>query len=119
VKGKTFTPKDVMDYTKKREGRKIVIVSDTRPTKETINEAKDAQVLIHEATFLDKQKEKAIEALHTTALEAAEIAKKACAKKLILYHFSARNTSEEEILDEAKKIFTETIIPKELETITI
>jgi len=119
VNGKTFAPKDVMDYSKKREGRKIVIAADTRPVKETITEAKGAQLLVHEATFLDKQKDKAIEAMHSTALEAAEIAKKANVKKLALFHFSARNTSEEEIGSEAKKIFQNTIVPKELETIII
>jgi len=119
VGGKTFTQKDVMDYTKKREGRKIVFVSDTLPLKETITKAKGAALLIHEATFLDKQNEKAKEAMHSTALDAAEIAKKAKAKKLALFHFSARNTEPEEILAEAKKEFAQTTVPKELETIIV
>ena len=119
VNGKTFTQKDVMDYSKKREGRKIVIVADTRPTKETITQAKGAVLLVHEATFLEKQKDKATEALHTTAHEAAEIAKKAKVLKLVLTHFSARNTNEHEILAEAKNVFTNTVIPKELETLTL
>ena len=108
-----------MDYSKKRRGRKIAIVADTRPTNETIQAAKEADLLVHEATFLEKQKDKAIEALHTTAQEAATIAKKAKAKKLAQYHFSARNTSEEEILQEAKKIFENTTVPKEMETIIV
>jgi len=119
VKGKTFTQKNVMDYSKKREGRKIVIASDTLPTKETITEAKGAELLVHEATFLDKQKEKAGEAMHSTVLQAAEIAKKAHVKKLALFHFSARNTQEKEILEEAQKMFQNTIVPKELETIVL
>ncbi len=119
VNGKTYKPKDVMDYTKKREGRKIVFVSDTRPIPETIKEAKDAELLIHEATFLDSQKDKAIEAMHTTATEACEIAKKAKCKKLALFHFSARNNDENEILEEAKKTFTNTIVPKQFETIIV
>lgn len=119
VNGKIFTPKQVMDYSKSREGRKIVFVSDTLPIKETIKEAKDAEILIHEATFLDKQADKALEAMHTTALEAAEIAKKAKVKKLALFHFSARNTSEQEILEEAQKVFKETIVPKEMETVIL
>jgi len=119
VNGKTFTPKQVMDYSKKREGRKIVIVSDTRPIKEIIEESKNAELLVHEATFLDKQKENAIEAMHTTILEASETAKKAKAKKLALFHFSARNTNENEMLEEAKKEFENTIIPHDLETIII
>lgn len=119
INGKVFTQKDVMDYTKKREGRKIVIATDTIPVKETITEAKNADLLIHEATFLDKQKEKSIEAMHSTAKDASEIAKKANVKKLALFHFSARNTDEKEILQEALKIFKKTIVPKEMETIIL
>jgi len=119
VNGKTFEQKDVMNYKKGREGRKVVIVADTRPMKETILEAKNAELLIHEATFLDSQKDKAIEALHSTTTEAAEIAHKAKVKKLALFHFSARNTNEAEILSDAKKVFASTIVPKELETIIL
>jgi ribonuclease Z len=108
-----------MNYKKKREGRKIAIIADTLPLKQVIEESKKADLLIHEATFLDKQKEKANEAMHSTALDAAIIAKKAKVKKLALFHFSARNTNTEEILEEAKKQFSNTIIPNELETITI
>jgi ribonuclease Z len=104
VNGKTFVQKDVMDYSKKREGRKIVIVSDTIPTKETIAQSKGASLLVHEATFLDKQKDKAKEAMHSTALEAASVAKKAHVKKLALFHFSARNTESTEILAEATAV---------------
>ncbi len=119
VEGKTFTQKDVMDYSKKREGRKIVIAADTRPVKETIDAAKKAELLIHEAAFLETQKEKAIETKHTTAFEAGQIAKKAQVKKLVLFHFSARNSDEKEILQDAKRGFDNAIVAKELETITI
>jgi len=119
VNGKTFTQKDVMDYSKKRDGRKIAFISDTMPTKEISVQAKGAELLIHEATFVEEQKDKAIEAMHSTALDAAKTAKKAGAKKLALFHFSARNNEEEKILNEAKKEFENTIIPKEMETITI
>ncbi len=119
VNGKIFKPKDVMDYTKKREGRKIVFVSDTRPTSEAVKEAKGAELLVHEATFLDEQKEKAIEAMHTTVGEACEIAKKAGVKKLALFHFSARNNDDSIILAEAKKAFHNSIVPKQFETIIV
>jgi len=119
VNGKVFTQKDVMDYSKKRTGRKIAIVYDTRPSKEVVVAAKGADLLVHEATFLETQKEKATEAMHSTALEAAQVAKKAGVKKLILFHFSARNTDENAILAEAKKGFAETKLAKELETITL
>lgn len=119
VEGKIFTQKDVMDYSKKREGRKIVIAADTRPVKETIEAAKKAELLIHEAAFLETQKEKAIETLHSTALEAGQIAKKAQVKKLALFHFSARNSEEKEILNDAKKEFENIIVAKDFETIII
>ena len=119
VNGKTFSQKDVMDYSKSREGRKIVIVSDTRPVKDAIDAAKGANLLIHEATFLEEFKENAIEAMHSTALEAAIVAKKAKAKKLILFHFSARLTDDKQILDEAKREFANVSLAKEFEIIII
>lgn len=119
VNGKTFSQKDVMDYSRKRTGRKIALVSDTRPAKETVSNSKGADILIHESTFIEEQKGKAVESLHSTAAEAAQIAKKAGAKKLVLFHFSARNADEKKILEEAKKIFPETIAAKDLETISI
>jgi len=121
VNGKTFTQKDVMDYSKKREGRKILFVSDTRALKEKDfpKNAKGAELLIHESTFIETQKQNAIESLHSTAKEAAIVAKTLKAKKLALFHFSARNSNEEEILSEAKKEFCETIIAKEMETIIV
>ncbi|MGI6589061.1 MAG: ribonuclease Z [Candidatus Iainarchaeum sp.] len=119
VNGKTFTQKDVMNYKKGRKGRRIAIIADTLPLKQIVKEINQVDLLIHEATFLDKQKDKAIEAMHSTALDAATIAKKAKAKKLALFHFSARNNDTNEILQEAKKEFNNTIIPSELETITI
>ena len=94
-----------------------MVVVNLYPFEATV--AKGAELLVHEATFLEKQHDKALEALHSTAKEAAEIAKKAKVKKLALFHFSARNTDEKEILEEAKAEFVNTIIPQELETITV
>ncbi|MCX6801325.1 MAG: ribonuclease Z [Candidatus Diapherotrites archaeon] len=119
INGKTFSQKDVMDYSRKRSGRKIAIVSDTRPVKETVAQAKGADVLIHEATFIEEQKEKALESLHSTAFEAGEIAKKAKVKQLVLFHLSARNADEKKIFEDAKKAFGKTIVAKDLETISI
>jgi len=119
VKGKTITQKDVMNLKKARRGRKISVVSDTRPTNEAVKGAKDADVLVHEATFVEEHKQKAKERMHSTAMEAGEIASKAKAKMLILYHFSARRAPEKVILSEAKKKFKNTFILKELETISV
>ncbi len=116
---KTFTQKDVMDYSKGRKGRKIVYVSDTLPVKESIGNAKGANILIHEATFIEEQSERAKESMHSTAKQAAQIAKKAGVKKLILMHFSARKNEEETILKEAKKEFKETIAARDFDTILL
>lgn len=116
---KTFSQKDVMDYSKGREGRKILYVADTRPVDESVKQAKGADLLIHEATFTEQFKENALESKHSTAKEAAEIAKKAKVKKLGLFHFSARKVPEKEIIAEAKKEFKDVFAAKDLETIKL
>ena len=119
IKGKTITKKDVMDYSKKRVGRKIVVVTDTRPIKATITNSKDADLLIHETTFLDEHKDKAIEALHSTTTEVADLAKKAKVKKLVAVHFSARINDTKEISKQVKKIFPNIIVAKDFDEIKL
>ncbi|MFA5764079.1 MAG: ribonuclease Z [archaeon] len=119
VNGKKFTKKDVFNYSKNRVGRKIVIVSDTRPVPQTIAKAKDADLLIHESSFVEEFKDKAIASLHSTAKEAGEIAKKANVKKLVLYHFSARINDSKDFEKEAKKEFTNTSAANDLDIIEV
>jgi len=110
VKGKTYSKKDVMDYKKSRVGRKILFISDTRPTNETVKRAKDADLLIHESSFLAEHQQNAIDSHHSTVTEACEIAKKAKVKQLAIFHFSARLDDQKAILKEAKETFTNTIV---------
>jgi ribonuclease Z len=119
INGKKIKKKDVMDYSKKRDGRKILVVSDTRPVKETIKEAKGADLLIHESSFLEEDKEKALETFHSTAKEAGEIAKKAKVKELALFHFSARVNDVKDFEKDAKKVFEKTRAVKDFEIIEI
>jgi ribonuclease Z len=102
-----------------RKGRKIVISGDTVPIDEMIKFAKDADVLIHEATFDSTFKEVSSDYGHTTASEAAEIAKKANVEKLFLVHISPRYLDSKILEDEACKIFKNTIVPKDFQDIEV
>lgn len=84
--------------------------SDTSYYEEIIPHIKNVDLLYHEATFLEDKKTLANEVLHTTAKEAATIAKMANVKKLILGHFSSRYTELEPFLTEAREVFPETYL---------
>lgn len=73
-----------------RPGRRVVITGDTRPCQSTIDVARDADLVVHEATFGDEEAKRATETGHSTAREAAEVAAAAGARRLVLTHFSAR-----------------------------
>lgn len=93
--------------------------SDTRYLESVIPIVKNVTVLYHEATFLHDLKEMADYTGHTTALEAATIAKKAEVGKLILGHFSNRYNDLTVFTDEARQIFPNTYLPKSLEAVKI
>jgi ribonuclease Z len=116
VKGKTFTPKQVMDYSKKLIGTRIGFVTDTSPHSHYIQKLKNVDVLIHEASFCESEKERAVEVKHSTAKMAAEVAKKVKAKELILTHFSPRYADGKEMLREARKVFRKTSMAEDLKT---
>ncbi|MDD3159475.1 MAG: ribonuclease Z [Candidatus ainarchaeum sp.] len=119
VNDKIFTKKDVFDYSKRRIGRKITIAMDSRPCKETINNAKNSDILVHESTFLNDELTKAKKTKHSTAKEASEIAKKANVKKLILIHFSARTNNIKEFENEARENFKNSFAPNEFDEFQI
>ena len=93
--------------------------SDTRYLESIIPIIKNVDVLYHEATFLHDLKKMADYTGHSTALEAAKIARKANVKKLILGHFSNRYNDLSVFLNEACEIFSETYLPKQLEAVKI
>lgn len=84
--------------------------SDTRYKPEIIEQIKEVDLLYHESTFADDMKERAYNTFHTTAKQAASIAKEADVKKLILGHFSARYRELDVIIKEAKTVFTNTYL---------
>ena len=102
-----------------RPGRKIVISGDTRPLESIISFAKHADVLIHEATFSSDLEDLALEYGHTTARQAAEIARKAEVDQLYLVHISPRYLDHTILEEEARKIFPNTWVPKDLQEIDI
>jgi len=101
--GGVVKPEDVMGPL--RPARKIAYTGDTRPSRSLVKLAETADLLIHDATFDDELSEKAREDGHSTASQAAQTAKKAKAKRLVLIHISARYKEPDLLLEQAKKIF--------------
>ena len=98
----------------KRPGRLVVITGDTRPCASVVDVARGADLLIHEATFGEEEKERAKETGHSTAREAAQVALAAQAKRLVLNHVSARySMSAEDLVKEAREVFRETVVAKD------
>lgn len=83
--------------------------TDTKYYEKIIPWIEGSDLLYHEATFTEKQKDRALATFHSTAKEAAEIAKKARVKKLLIGHFSARFNSTKELKEEAEQIFPEVV----------
>lgn len=118
INGRTILPSEVIG--KSRPGRKIVYTGDTRPCKSIEKASAKADLLIHDCTLADELKDWAIETKHSTAGEAARLAKKAKVKQLILTHVSSRySESVEPLLDDAKKVFETARIAEELMEIEI
>ena len=115
-KGKKITPEKATHLIK---GKKITIIYDTVKNPNTIKISKDADLLIAESTYTSSLQDKAKEYLHLTAEQAAEIAKKANAKQLILTHFSQRYKSSSIFLKEAKQIFKNTRLAKDFMTVNL
>ncbi len=101
------------DVTYRQEGRLLVYSGDTVPTIAVAKAAKGADLLIHESTFGSDREAEAAEAKHSTAAQAAFIAKKAGVKKLLLTHISGRYKDTSLLLEEAKKIFPNTAIAQD------
>jgi ribonuclease Z len=97
-----------------RPGRKIVITGDTRPCAATVEIARGADLLLHEATFGDEEGARAVETGHSTAREAATVAREAGVVTLLLSHFSARYSRDAgELAKEARECFERTILGKD------
>jgi ribonuclease Z len=114
--GRVVTPDEVLGDP--RPGRKVVLSGDTAPSPTVLEAARGAEVLVHEATFLEEERERARETAHSTALEAAEIARDAEVGLLALTHLSNRYFGPE-VVREARTIFSETVVPKDFDVIDV
>jgi ribonuclease Z len=115
-KGKVKTEKGEVsldEITWKKKGRKVVYAGDCAPDDNTAEAAKGADILIHEATFDSSMKDEAAERLHSTAADAARIAKSAGAGRLVLTHISPRYADTSSLLSEARAIFPATEIAED------
>jgi len=99
-----------------RPGRTLVIAGDTSPSQAVLEAARGADVLVHEATFLEDEKERARETAHSTALEAAELARDAEVSLLALTHLSNRYFGPEAVR-EARAVFPDTVVPRDFDII--
>jgi len=90
------------------KGKKYAFCADTRYDESIIPYISEADLIYHETTYLDNVRDKAFDRFHCTTKQAAEIAKKAMVKKLLIGHFSSKYNTLEQFEVEAKEIFANT-----------
>jgi len=101
-----------------RRGRRVVISGDTAPTDAVVVMAHRADVLVHEATFLHEDADRAALTGHSTARQAAQVAADAEVRMLALTHLSSRYSGGQ-VRDEARAVFADTEVPRDFDTIEI
>jgi len=110
--GRTVGPADLVGPS--RPGRVVVLSGDTRPCESVVAAAEGADLLVHDATFGEDEKDRASETAHSTATEAAQVALAANVGRLVLTHFSARYSASAKILvDEARAVFGPVVAAKD------
>ena len=114
--GRVVRPEDVLGPP--RSGRKFVLTGDTAPSDGVVEAAAEADVLVHEATFLEDERERARDTAHSTAADAAGVARDAGVELLALTHLSNRYSGRD-AAEEAKAVFPETVVPRDFDTIEL
>jgi ribonuclease Z len=115
--GKTIKNSELTLKTK--EPRSYAFCSDTQFSEKTAKYVENINVLYHEATFLENLKIRAKETMHSTAKDAATVAKMAQVKLLLIGHFSSRYNNLDAHLTEAKKVFENTVTATDGFTLSI
>jgi len=101
-----------------RPGRKVALTGDTAPCHATVEAARGAELLIHDASFAEEEAQRAAETGHSTVGQAAAVAREAEVKLLALVHISSRYHVGK-VLDEAKEVFEPTIAPRDFDVIDL
>jgi ribonuclease Z len=101
-----------------RPGRKVVVTGDTAPSDDIVEAAWHADVLVTEATFLEEERDRALETSHQTALQAADVARRAEVGLLALTHLSNRYVGPE-IAQEASELFPNTVVPRDFDVVEV
>jgi ribonuclease Z len=114
--GTTVRPEQVLGLP--RPGRKLVIAGDTAYAETVVEAARGADLLVHEATFCEEERERADETSHSTAGDAAQVAAAAEASLLALTHLSPRYYGPD-VAREARAIFPETVVPRDFDVIEV
>jgi len=102
-----------------RRGVKVTYAVDTRPCTSVIRLAKGSDLLIHDSCFAESAATKAREYGHSTAREAANVAKRSGSRMLALFHISAMYEDASPLLSEAKHVFHRSILPREMENLSV
>jgi len=110
------TPEQVLGAV--RPGRKVVISGDTAPCEALIVAAHESDLLVHEATFAEEEAERARQTSHSTARQAAEVAREAQVRMLALTHISSRYPGGE-LREQAREVFAQTEAPRDYDTIEV
>jgi ribonuclease Z len=110
------TPEQVLGAV--RPGRKVVISGDTGPCEPLIVAAHESNLLVHEATFAEEEAERARQTSHSTARQAAEVAREAQVRMLALTHISSRYPGGE-LREQAREVFPQTEAPRDYDTIEV
>jgi ribonuclease Z len=116
VDGRVVRPDDVLGPA--RPGRKVVLAADTARCASVVEAAGGADLLVHEGTFSEDERERADETLHSTATDAAEVAREAGVGMLAITHLSNRYFGPD-IAREARAVFADTVVPKDFDIIDV
>jgi ribonuclease Z len=114
--GGPVEPSQVMGES--RSGRTIVFTGDTAPSRATVEAARGAELLVHDASFSEEEAQRAADTGHSTVGQAAAVAREAKVKLLALVHISSRYHVGK-VLEEAKEVFEPVVAPRDFDVINL